>query len=177
MYGTAAAASGRSTVRRTNSEPARASSLIWIAVSITLAVSVLVIDCTTTGASPPTQILRWPCVTSTLRLARRFNGPEGMAICVEDMIVFTRLFGCCFNRLLIAYLLLIYCLFIAYLSLIYRLLRGVGPRRHRRLHLLHADARNRPALHRRQRQRYAAQCCFHAARFAHHQRAWLLDVK
>src|SRR5471030_171101 len=87
MYGTAAAASGRSTVRRTSSEPARASSLICIAVSITLAVSVLVIDCTTTGASPPTQILRWPCETSTLRLARRFNGPEGIAVCVEDMIV------------------------------------------------------------------------------------------
>ena len=54
MCGTAAAASSRSTVMRTNSEPARASCATWRAVASTSAVSVLVIDCTTIGAAPPT---------------------------------------------------------------------------------------------------------------------------
>ena len=86
MAGTAAAASGRSTVRRTSSEPARASSLIWMAVPMASAVSVLVIDCTTTGASPPTQTWRAPCDTSTLRLVRRDIGPEGIAKLEEDIV-------------------------------------------------------------------------------------------
>jgi hypothetical protein len=50
------------------------------AVPIASAVSVLDIDCTTTGASPPTQTLRSPCWTSTLRLARRASGPDGMGM-------------------------------------------------------------------------------------------------
>ena len=79
IAGTAAAAAGVSTVMRTISEPARARSLTWIAVPIASAVSVLVIDCTTTGASPPTHTVRWPCETATLRLARRASGPEGIA--------------------------------------------------------------------------------------------------
>ena len=54
MCGTAAAASSRSTVMRTSSEPARASAATWRAVPSTSAVSVLVIDCTTMGAPPPT---------------------------------------------------------------------------------------------------------------------------
>jgi hypothetical protein len=54
MRGTAAAASGRSTVIRTSSEPARANAATWRAVPSTSAVSVLVIDCTTIGAPPPT---------------------------------------------------------------------------------------------------------------------------
>ena len=54
MCGTAAAASSRSTVMRTSSEPARASAATCRAVASTSAVSVLVIDCTTIGASPPT---------------------------------------------------------------------------------------------------------------------------
>ena len=54
MCGTAAAASSRSTVMRTISEPARASAATWRTVPSTSAVSVLVIDCTTTGAPPPT---------------------------------------------------------------------------------------------------------------------------
>ena len=53
MCGTASAASGVLTVMRTSSEPAWASSLTWIAVPMTSTVSVLVIDCTRTGASPP----------------------------------------------------------------------------------------------------------------------------
>ena len=54
MRGTALAASSRSTVMRTISEPARARSAVCRAVPSTSAVSVLVIDCTTIGALPPT---------------------------------------------------------------------------------------------------------------------------
>src|SRR5262245_19274951 len=54
IRGTAAADSARSTVMRTSSEPARANAATWAAVASTSAVSVLVIDCTTIGASPPT---------------------------------------------------------------------------------------------------------------------------
>src|ERR1700756_5740641 len=54
MCGTAAAASLRSTVTRTSSEPARASAATCATVALTSAVSVLVIDCTTIGAAPPT---------------------------------------------------------------------------------------------------------------------------
>ena len=54
MCGTAAAASSRSTVMRTSSEPARASAATWRAVPSMSAVSVLVMDWTTTGAPPPT---------------------------------------------------------------------------------------------------------------------------
>src|SRR3984957_6754702 len=57
IYGTAAAASSRSTVMRTSSEPARASAATWAIVPSISAVSVLVIDCTTIGAPPPTAIL------------------------------------------------------------------------------------------------------------------------
>ncbi len=52
--GTAAALSSRSTVMRTISEPARASCMTWRTVASISAVSVLVIDWTTTGAPPPT---------------------------------------------------------------------------------------------------------------------------
>src|SRR6202171_5454109 len=57
ICGTAAAASSRSTVIRTSSEPARARAAIWATVPATSAVSVLVIDCTTIGAPPPTATL------------------------------------------------------------------------------------------------------------------------
>src|SRR5215813_7300227 len=53
MLGTALAAASRSTVMRTISDPARASVADWRAVAAMSAVSVLVIDCTTIGASPP----------------------------------------------------------------------------------------------------------------------------
>ena len=62
ISGTAAAASGRFTVTRTISDPASASSMHCRAVARASAVSVIVIDCTTTGAPPPT------CTT--------FAGPE-----------------------------------------------------------------------------------------------------
>src|SRR6185369_7320325 len=63
IFGTAAAASGVLTVTRTSSDPARASSATCFAVPTTSAVSVLVIDCTTTGAPPPT--LTPPTFTAT----------------------------------------------------------------------------------------------------------------
>src|SRR5579872_4629027 len=61
MCGTAAAASSRSTVMRTISEPARASAATCAMVPSISAVSVLVIDCTTIGAPPPTAT--WPTMT------------------------------------------------------------------------------------------------------------------
>ncbi len=66
MYGTAFAAASLFTVMRTISEPARASAAICCTVDSTSAVSVLVIDCTTTGASEPT--ITDPIFTETARL-------------------------------------------------------------------------------------------------------------
>src|SRR5215467_6812638 len=74
MRGTAAAASLRSTVMRTISEPAAASAATCRAVSSTSAVSVLVMDCTTTGAPPPTSTP--PTSTGTDR--RRCCGPASV---------------------------------------------------------------------------------------------------
>src|SRR5262249_41716008 len=76
MCGTAAAASSRSTVTRTISEPARASAATCRAVASTSAVSVLVIDCTTTGAPPPT--ITPPTSTATER--RRGCGEASVMI-------------------------------------------------------------------------------------------------
>src|SRR5690606_39633422 len=67
-----AADSGLLTVMRTSSDPARHSSAICFAVEATSAVSVLVIDCTTTGASPPTAT---PPIR-TWRVGRRDSGPN-----------------------------------------------------------------------------------------------------
>ncbi len=67
IAGTAPAASAVLTVMRTSSEPASASALTWATVAATSAVSVLVIDCTTTGAPPP---IGTPA-TSTCRVRRR----------------------------------------------------------------------------------------------------------
>src|SRR5216117_1345484 len=64
MRGTCAAASAVLTVTRTISEPARASSTTWVAVPWRSAVSVLVIDCTKTGAPPPISA----CPTRTCRV-------------------------------------------------------------------------------------------------------------
>src|SRR3954454_21393471 len=76
MYGTAAAASGVLTVMRTNSEPATASSLTWIAVPTASTVSVLVIAWTRTGASPPIVTTRAPQRTTAWR-ERRGAGCAG----------------------------------------------------------------------------------------------------
>src|SRR6478672_9698922 len=70
MRATCAAASGVLTVMRTSSEPARASASTCPAVAAASAVSVLVIDCTTMGASPPMST----SPTATWRETRRFIG-------------------------------------------------------------------------------------------------------
>src|SRR5690606_39835386 len=75
IRGTAAADSGLLTVIRTSSEPARHSAAICFAVDATSAVPVLVIDCTTTGASPPTAT---PPMR-TWRVDRRGSGPNADA--------------------------------------------------------------------------------------------------
>ena len=72
MRGTAAADSALLTVTRTSSEPARHSSATCLVVEATSAVSVLVIDCTTTGALPPT----FTPLTSTWRVVLRCEGPN-----------------------------------------------------------------------------------------------------
>ena len=76
MRGTAAAASSRSTVTRTSSEPARASAATCRAVASTSAVSVLVIDWTTIGAPPPIVTALAPRPMRTATLARRGAGPK-----------------------------------------------------------------------------------------------------
>src|SRR5690606_2508135 len=70
--GTAAAASGVLTVTRTISDPARQSSATCFVVAATSAVSVLVMDCTTTGAPSPTSTFP----IRTWRVARRGAGPK-----------------------------------------------------------------------------------------------------
>ncbi len=75
MCGTAAAASSRSTVRRTSSDPARARAAIWVTVPSMSAVSVLVMDWTAIGAPPPTMIAPSPVPTRTPMQARRGRGP------------------------------------------------------------------------------------------------------
>src|SRR5882724_7840908 len=57
MCGTPLAAASLFTVTRTSSEPALARAATCCTVEDTSAVSVLVIDCTTTGASLPTRTL------------------------------------------------------------------------------------------------------------------------
>ena len=72
ISGTAAAASSLLTVTRTSCEPACARRATWIAVASASAVSVLVIDWTTTGWAEPT---RTP-PTSTLTVDRRRGRSE-----------------------------------------------------------------------------------------------------
>src|ERR1700739_1539040 len=67
MRGTAAAASSLFTVMRTSSDPARANAATCCTVEGTSAVSVLVIDCTPTGAPEPTPTPPTTAVTVFLR--------------------------------------------------------------------------------------------------------------
>jgi hypothetical protein len=70
ISGTAAAAASVLTVTRTSCEPAWASRATWIAEASASAVSVFVIDCTTTGWAEPTRMP--PTSTETVgRLAGR----------------------------------------------------------------------------------------------------------
>src|SRR5260221_5318320 len=70
MRATCAAASGVFTVMRTSSEPARASASTCRTVASASSVSVLVIDCTTTGAPAPMRTSS----TETWREILRFMG-------------------------------------------------------------------------------------------------------
>src|SRR3954453_1502570 len=67
MCGTPLAASSLFTVTRTSSDPARASAATCCTVEGMSAVSVLVIDCTTIGASEPTRTPPTTAVTVFLR--------------------------------------------------------------------------------------------------------------
>src|SRR5262249_51045878 len=67
ISGTAAAASLLLTVTRTSSDPALASSITCRAVPVASAVSVLVIDCTTTALHPPTRTPPMMTATDCLR--------------------------------------------------------------------------------------------------------------
>ena len=64
---TALAQSSLYTETRTMSAPAIASARIWESVASTSAVSVLVIDCTETGAPPP--MATWPAFTCLVSFA------------------------------------------------------------------------------------------------------------
>src|SRR6476469_905509 len=79
MWGRAAAASSLFTVTRTSSEPARAREATCSTVEATSAVSVLVMDCTTTGASDPTRTL--PIVQVTV--LRRWMEAMGISSLAE----------------------------------------------------------------------------------------------
>src|SRR5258707_1228111 len=87
MCGTAAAASSRSTVMRTISEPARARAATCAMVPSISAVSVLVIDCTTIGAPAPAATLP----TMTFVVLCRALGPA-MSFCSFSSGGFSGLF-------------------------------------------------------------------------------------
>src|SRR6188474_887964 len=79
ISGTAAAASSVLTVTRTSWEPAWARRATWMAVASASAVSVLVIDCTTTGWALPTSTPPTSTDTVGRRLGRRASG-EAMGV-------------------------------------------------------------------------------------------------
>src|SRR6188508_357189 len=76
----AAAASSSGTAMRTISQPASTICSIWRMVLSTSVVSVLVIDCTTTGAPPPI----WMSLTLTARVVRfiKFGVPISIGLSV-----------------------------------------------------------------------------------------------
>src|SRR6478735_6916718 len=74
ISGTAAAASSVLTVTRTSCEPAWARRATWIAVASASAVSVLVMDCTTTGCADPTSTPPTSTLTVGRRRGRRLSG-------------------------------------------------------------------------------------------------------
>src|SRR6476469_6975064 len=74
MSGTAAAAASVFTVTRTSCDPAWASRATWIAVASASAVSVFVIDWTTTGCADPTSTPPTSTLTVGRRRGRRLSG-------------------------------------------------------------------------------------------------------
>src|ERR1700733_1272301 len=71
IAGSASASSCEGTATRTIWQPAAVSSAICWSVAFTSAVSVVVIDCTETGAPPPTATACWPLPTMIWRDIRR----------------------------------------------------------------------------------------------------------
>ncbi|MCY1506049.1 hypothetical protein D9M68_402850 [compost metagenome] len=63
-----------------------ASSLTWIAVPMASTVSVLVIDCTRVGASPPTVTVRGPQTTLAWRERRAFGAADSMGWGVQSVV-------------------------------------------------------------------------------------------
>src|SRR3954470_21712905 len=80
ISGTAAAASSLFTVTRTSCEPAAARAATWAAVPAASAVSVLVIDCTTTGCADPTGTVPTSAVTVGLRAEKGTVATERGAV-------------------------------------------------------------------------------------------------
>src|SRR3954451_21285239 len=74
ISGTAAAAASVFTVTRTSWDPAWARRATWIAVASASAVSVFVIDCTTTGCADPTSTPPTSTDTVGLRRGRSASG-------------------------------------------------------------------------------------------------------
>src|SRR5215204_1260647 len=74
ISGTAAAAASLFTVTRTSSLPACARRATWIAVASASAVSVFVIDWTTTGCAEPTSTPPTSTLTVGLRFGRSWSG-------------------------------------------------------------------------------------------------------
>src|SRR5215470_12700273 len=79
IRGTAAAASSLFTVTRTSSDPARARAATCCTVEGTSAVSVFVMDCTTTGASDPTRTPPTTAVTVFLRSIVAIGGTYSLS--------------------------------------------------------------------------------------------------
>ncbi len=69
-----------STVMRTSSEPARARAATCSTVAATSAVSVLVMDCTTIGAPPPTVTAPLPDPMVTAQVLRRGAGSAAIGV-------------------------------------------------------------------------------------------------
>ena len=78
ISGSASASSCDGQATRTMSQPAAVSSAICCSVALTSAVSVVVIDCTETGASPPTSTLPTLIWRVLRRGARVGGGSAGM---------------------------------------------------------------------------------------------------
>src|SRR3954453_1647459 len=88
ISGTACAAASVFTVTRTSWEPAWARRATWIAVASGSAVSVFVIDCTTTGCADPTRMPPTSTLTVGRRRGRRLSGvamPDLAAEAADDV--------------------------------------------------------------------------------------------
>src|SRR3954452_17771231 len=94
MIGNASASSWLGTATRTMSQPVAVSSAICCRVALMSAVSVVVIDCTLIGASPPTATLPTLIWRLLRRGARVGDGALGMPRLTEVMVVLVVASGC-----------------------------------------------------------------------------------